>query len=119
VFYHIPYPSAEELLEIVSVKLEEQNLPGVFDEDSLRVLLARFDEMRRELDKISAKRPATAELINWLVILHRHGLGPEDFADQDKERRTALSASLSVVAKSPEALRALRAHFGLPDGIND
>ena len=118
VFYHIPYPSAEAMLAIVGAKLQELGLPEAFSPEELSALLERFGEMRRELEKISAKKPATAELINWLAILHRQGLGAADFGSGGPERQAALSASLSVAAKSPEALQALHAYYGLPDGID-
>lgn len=66
VFHHIDFPSRAELRRIVDANLGALKLEARFVEDAL----TRFEELRAvPLEK----RPATAELLVWLRVLHRAG----------------------------------------------
>ncbi|MEL6942304.1 MAG: MoxR family ATPase, partial [Bacteroidota bacterium] len=63
VFYHIPFPSKELLLEIAQKQLGGASK---FTKTALEVLIKKFESIR---DASVRKKPATAELIGWLRIL--------------------------------------------------
>lgn len=113
VFYHIPFPDHESLLEIVQTKLQERQEENSFTEAELTNLINEFAQIRQLLKKRSAKIPATAELISWLVVLKKVGLSTTDFKNSSPEDQQILASSLSIVAKSPEAYQLLIDHYGL------
>lgn len=70
VFYHIPFPTYERLMEIVSTRLAGLELP--VDSARLREAIDFFMFLRRD-DAQLEKKPSTAELLNWLIILTKLG----------------------------------------------
>lgn len=113
IFYHIPFPTPEILLDIVSEKLKERGDDSAFSGDALVNVISHFMEARTLLKKRSVKLPATAELISWLVVLAKLDLGTIDLKGLSVEQKNIFAPTLSVLAKSQEALKALRTHFGL------
>jgi len=102
-FFHIPFPSEEELLEIVKRQssLSERNLP------SFEAIIQHFHTIRKAILK---KRPGTAELIDWLKVLEIYGL--IDMLGQKKvtlteESRELLRMSYATLAKTKEDLKTI------------
>ena len=109
VYYHIPFPKASELLEILHTKLgsdAEKKLPG-YDKAALDPLVAHFEEIRES--KQLRKNPATAELIQWVSLLHHLGFQPEvlDAGKLGAEDRAILLKSYPVLAKNKDDLQTL------------
>ena len=88
VYYDIPFPEPDRLLEIVHARLDET----VRDEAFLRDALSLFADLRHPTAGLR-KTPATAELLGWILVLRR--LAPEaanPLREQPDRARTALSA---------------------------
>ncbi|MEM7370161.1 MAG: MoxR family ATPase [Bacteroidota bacterium] len=100
VYYNIPFPEQERLMEIVRSQLGEQTVYA--DEE----LVEHFLTIREQVKK---KKPATAELIAWLRILevHRFLENGLDFRRLTDSQRTALKLSYSVLAKNREDLQTI------------
>lgn len=100
VFYHIPFPDTQLLLEIVKARLGESH--PLADEE----LVVLFEKLR---DHATRKKPATAELVAWLHALQLHD-GLKDGFDPKKltpAQRSQLLLSLSVLAKTQDDLKTL------------
>ena len=102
IYYHIPFPDASALLEILSQKVDG------YDATSLRVLIAHFEYIRES--KLLRKNPATAELIFWATLLHQAGFDPTvlEHKKLNTEDRATLLMSYSVLAKTKDDLAALQ-----------
>ena len=101
VFYNIPFPKQELLLEIAKNQLGADTQ---FTETLLNELIEKFNEIRKQAVR---KPPATAELIAWLRILELQGF-IEKGAD---ERKTQLLNNLSILVKTQEDLEAIKGIF--------
>ncbi|MDX2280193.1 MAG: MoxR family ATPase [Saprospiraceae bacterium] len=101
VFYHIPFPEPDKLLEIAKTQLGKAN---AFTDDFLNMLISRFGEVRK---KAVRKPPATAELLAWLRILGVQNI--TDLETADKQQR--LRDNLSILVKTKEDLDAVRGIF--------
>ena len=101
VFYHIPFPDSERLLEIAKAQLGGATK---FTDQLLKEMIGRFEEVRT---KALRKPPATAELIGWLRILEMQGVLDGDAKKQQK----ALRDNLSILVKTKEDLEAVRTLF--------
>jgi MoxR-like ATPase len=100
-FYDIPEPSNDKLKAIVGLRFTElQNPTAVTQAVNL------FRQIVETL-RVGERSPGTAEFLAWFSYLKKHGLGTE----QSDPRRLpdALRASLSVLAKTSEALSDARA----------
>jgi len=101
VFYNIPFPNKNLLLEIVQKQLGSETK---FTEKLLDELIDKFNEIR---EKAVRKPPATAELIAWLRILEM-----QDFMEKGAEGRKAqLLNNLSILVKTQEDLEAIKGIF--------
>jgi MoxR-like ATPase len=104
VYYNIPFPDKTTLLRIVSSKV------GGYTEGGLRALIAHFQEIRDGKTVRLRKNPATAELINWVALLHKTGFEatkietPENLS---KTERDLVLMSYSVLAKNKDDLSAI------------
>lgn len=113
-FYHIPFPSEEELLRIIlhriSPFLEEMGNNAKMDfYDHYTRALKLFDLIR---SKAHVKPPSTSELLDWLKVLHMENLIKEDINVNTAgylppERRKALQLSLYTLLKTKEDLDAI------------
>jgi MoxR-like ATPase len=102
VYYHIPFPSPEKLLEILQLKVEG------FPKEDLEAIVAHFNLIR---DKKLKKNPATAELIFWALLLQHHQFPARqlrNLSDLDDAEKRRLAESYTVLAKNKEDLQALR-----------
>ena len=101
VYFHIPFPDEEMLLTILSAKTEG------FADQHLKQIVAHFGQLRSDRNLKLKKKPATAELISWSMLLKQLGFDTSKLAnaknleDSDKER---LLTSYSVLAKTKEDL---------------
>lgn len=93
VFYHIPFPGADDLREIVRRRL---NLNASFTPAMLDNAIRRFLEIRElELKKL----PATAELLAWVKVLNSFAL---DVAHLKPGEEETLAFTYSILAKNKE-----------------
>jgi MoxR-like ATPase len=99
-YYNIPFPDKATLLRIVSAKI------GGYTEGSLKKLIAHFEEIRSGKTVRMTKNPATAELINWVALLHKAGFDADKIEGEltGQDRETVLM-SYSVLAKNREDLK--------------
>ncbi len=104
VFYHIPFPSQERLLEIVQSQLG----PGT--QYAMESLIDHFQKIRQAVRK---KKPATAELLAWLRVLELHDFLQEgqDFQRLSTPQKQILKMSYSVLAKTREDLNEIEAQI--------
>jgi MoxR-like ATPase len=96
VFYHIPFPGKDDLINIVLSHLGENS--KYTDEN----LIEYFLKIREILTK---KKPATAELIAWLRILELESFITDEkinFDNLSEEQKNILKFSYSVLAKNRE-----------------
>lgn len=95
VFYHIPFPSDDLLMQIVQTQLGESTQ---FTATALDQLIQQFSNIR---DKSVRKKPATAELVAWLRIL-----GLKDYMGKDEQgQKELMLQNLSILVKTEEDLR--------------
>lgn len=109
VYYHIPFPKATDLLEILHSKLggNTENQASGYDQAALGPLVAHFEEIRES--KQLRKNPATAELIQWVSLLHHLGFQPAmlEAGPLGADDRARLLKSYSVLAKNKDDLQVL------------
>lgn len=99
VFYHIPFPGPDLLLQIAQSQLGGKT---EFTETALTTLIDTFGQIREQAVR---KAPATSELIAWLRILELQGY-LENGTSQQKE---LMLQNLSVLVKTREDLDAVSA----------
>ena len=105
IYYHIPFPDSDMLLEILSSKIEG------YDAKQLKLIVQHFEAIRSNTRLKLKKKPATAELIFWAMLLYRLGFDPAQLASVkalDGENRRQLLTSYSVLAKTQDDLDALQ-----------
>jgi MoxR-like ATPase len=98
-FYHIAFPTPDRLEDIVRARL---SLSAEFDREMLAKALNLFQRIR-ELPL--RKRPATAELLAWLIALEGRGI---DLKSEDPAERARLKETYPLLAKNREDLELLR-----------
>ena len=101
VFYHIPFPDANQLFAIAKAHLGEGTN---YTDQALRELIEHFEKVRRQAVR---KPPATAELLAWLRMLGMHELG----SAAEAKRRARLKDYLSILVKTKEDLEAVRSLY--------
>lgn len=105
VFYHVPFPTAEELAEIVKSRVQSH----YFDDDEIDQIIQKFLKLKKDTKR---KPPATAELIDWVKILEelefKEGGSPITFEALSKNQKDILMVSYSLLAKTAEDLQILR-----------
>lgn len=102
IFYHIPFPSQEELKEIVQKRFADY--PD-FTPRFIDAVIDRFFEIR---DQALKKKPATAEFFGWIQVLKSLNLEANDIQSGQVE---ALALSFSILAKNREDLALLRQKY--------
>ena len=93
VYYNIPFPENDRLAEIILTRI------GSFDGEVLLSDSLNFFSKLREPNSGLRKRPATAELLSWLISLREQGMDPKSPLKKDPD--TARS-TLSALVKSVE-----------------
>jgi MoxR-like ATPase len=104
IFYHIPFPSEANLIQILSAKTDG------FTEGELKSVVQHFQDVR---DLKLKKSPATAELIYWALLLKQMNfpmqkLGSGSFSAAEKGQ---LLISYAVLAKNREDLEVLKGNI--------
>lgn len=102
VFFYIEQPEGDHLRDILKMKLK---LP--YKDQEWDTVIAVFEQIKAE---IRGKKPATAELILWVWLLHQSGITPTLLSDPEKikGRRMDLLSSFSVLAKDNEDWKRLQ-----------
>lgn len=98
VFYHIPFPSNDLLLQIIQQQLGGQT---AFTNTALKKLLDVFNHIRLQSVR---KAPATAELIAWIRILEMQGY----MNNPENGQQDLILQNLSVLVKTREDLLAIK-----------
>jgi MoxR-like ATPase len=97
VYYHIPFPDPERLAEIVALQLD--NVPA--ESRLVREAIELFRELRERGGL--RKKPATAELLLWLLTLEPLlGEGAHATGLRGAEQRQAVGRSLSSLIKTAD-----------------
>jgi MoxR-like ATPase len=104
VFYHINFPKEEQLLEIITAKLGNAE----YNEEDLRtIIIPHFMKIR---DLVQHKKPGTAELIYWVVLLSKMGfdaLRISNYSVLPPEEKQRLYMTYNVLAKNEQDLKLL------------
>jgi len=94
-YYHIKFPDRAELAEIVYKRLSFADSETPLLKDALDLFSVLRDEKKRNWEK----KPATAELIGWLTVLHELGA---KFEQPLREQSDVLKKSISALVKGPK-----------------
>lgn len=100
VYHHIKFPNDQKLLEILQSKKT-----GITDETDLKRIIKHFSEIR-ELNL--SKKPATAELISWVLLLVELQFPFtifDDISKLDDKTRKKLKMSYAVIAKTRDDMQ--------------
>ena len=91
IFFHIDFPTEAELADIVRKRLHSE-FPG--GEDALREGIRLFTDIRK--NERLLKRPATAELLQWLRLVDRRGITTADLRDRSGRVQSTFPALLKA-----------------------
>ena len=121
-FYHIPFPGTDELMKIVSSRIQP-HLQELYKADELQLnnvstsintnlnaVVKKFEEIRTA---VKEKQPATAELLEWVKVLEKQGFfnAPVDFSNLTSGQKEIFRLSLPALAKSDEDLNMLKTKY--------
>ncbi len=104
VYYHIPFPDAEILLKILKSKIDG------FSQDDLQTIIAHFEHIRNHRSIKLKKKPATAELIFWTMLLKQVDFDVkklEEYKKLSDANKKTLFMTYSVLAKNQDDLNSL------------
>ena len=109
-YHHIEFPRSERLQEIVDANVQPG---GGLDAKLVQAAITHFDDIREH--KRLRKRPATAELLAWIHVLHRDRIDLEAGlkASADRDLKQQIMKSYALIAKNREDLETLRRDLGL------
>ncbi len=102
VFYHIEFPSKQELSDIVNKRF---NGSSDFAPEFVSQAIDKFTDIRGLHLK---KKPATAEFLNWLKILKAKDIDIDNLEDGQAE---AWMLSFSILAKNSDDLKLMKKKF--------
>ena len=97
VFHYIRFPEPARIRKIVDAHLPQ------LEEDLVNAAVVRFYELRRVQGL--RKKPSTSELLDWLLVLARAGVRPEEIAKR--------MPFMSVLVKQEKDLDQLKGRFGV------
>jgi MoxR-like ATPase len=101
-FYHIPFPDAERLEEIVLARAS--GLLGAATEAPLvNDMLAFFTSLRRPNSPLR-RPPGTTELLNWIIAMLAHGVNPGQPLHQQSEGGLAHLCALAKLGEDQERI---------------
>jgi len=109
VFYHLKFPDATALQRIISNRLPA---PGLDDRTRAAIETQAVEHFEQIRELPLRKRPATAELLAWVRVLHKLRL---HVVTERRERASEIATTYAVIAKNREDLQAMREHLGLPE----
>lgn len=104
VFYHIPFPSDESLMEILAARVDG------FSGDEMKLMITHFSSLRDSRTIKIAKPPGVAELLNWAIILKKMAFPIyklEDTRSLDAGEMRLLRSSYSLLIKNARDLAAI------------
>ncbi|MBW8873857.1 MAG: MoxR family ATPase [Acidobacteria bacterium] len=107
IYYHLPFPQPERLKEIVTGRLGELSGSG---SDLLKDALDLFFLLRRDASGLR-KKPATAELLGWLLALHQAGDGKNPLAGSPDLALATLSTLVKTTEDQPRADQVVKQWF--------
>lgn len=110
VFYHIEFPLAAQLEEIIQSRFQASDFNPEHLAKITRGALAHFKEIRSDILGLR-KKPATAELLDWLHVLLSLELDPGNLEQLRPEQLDSLALSYAILAKSREDVDRLLEHF--------
>jgi MoxR-like ATPase len=93
IYYNIPFPGKDRLRDIIQTRI------GAFDGEAMLSDSLDFFAKLREPGSGLRKKPATAELIAWLISLRENGVAPDKPLKDDPE---LVASTLSTLVKSVE-----------------
>jgi len=104
VYYHIPFPDADILLKILKSKIDG------FSQEDLQTIIAHFEYIRTHRSIKLKKKPATAELIFWAMLLKQVNFDVkklEEYKKLSEKEKETLFMTYSVLAKNQDDLNSL------------
>lgn len=103
VYYHIPFPSNQKLLEITRARMQ---VGDASYDDSILKAIEKFSEFRRQAIN---KKPATSEFLDWMNVLRKFNLlnGKQLGQYQSPAETQQYQSSLNVLLKSREDMERL------------
>ncbi len=99
IFYHIPFPSATLLKQIVNSRV---TLSTAFKNSMLDAAIAHFEDLRAMKLR---KKPATAELLSWIHVLNSLDIPPESDVPAEIQK---LKMTYTILAKNQDDLEMMR-----------
>lgn len=106
VFYHIEFPQASLLRQILLSRLFSAEEAGT---STIQELVSSYLDIFQRIRAMQLNNPpATAELISWMFYLRPHIYAHKKFMDLSKEIRTA---SFSILVKDTVDLASLKSSF--------
>ena len=104
-YHHIEFPDEDLLREIVQANT---TIADGLEPKMVQAAIDHFTDIREK--KRLRKRPATAELLAWIDVLHEQGIdlskGLE--ADADRHLRTQIFHTYSLIAKNKDDMERLK-----------
>lgn len=99
IFYHIPFPDAALLKQIVNSRVA---LSDAFRKEMLDAAIEHFEDLRAQKLR---KKPATAELLSWIHVLHTLQINPNSNIPDEVNR---LKMTYTILAKNQDDLEVMR-----------
>lgn len=109
-YHHIEFPGRERLKKIVDAHVAPTQ---ALDQVLVEAAIEHFEDIRQ--NQRLRKRPATAELLAWIQVLHQRKTDLQGAlrASGDKALKQALFQTYALIAKNREDLETLRSNLGL------
>ncbi len=95
-FYHIPFPSKDDLKKIVEKRIRQKIAPD-FADGAVKHFYDIYNKNLR-------KKPGTAEFLAWICVLASSQLNLSDIANFNPAQKNELALSYSVLAKNEHDL---------------
>jgi len=99
-FYHIPFPSENDLKNILEKRIRQKFAPDFADG-----AVKHFSDIRKENLR---KKPGTAEFLAWICVLASSQLNLSDIANFNPAQKNDLALSYSVLAKNEHDLEMMK-----------
>ena len=104
VYFHIEFPNSDQLAEIMRRKTSN------LKEGEIAQIIQHFQAVRKQCQR---KKPATAELLQWMLVLEQlhesEALSIDQLNQLEGEQKTILQDSYSVLVKDEEDLKNVKA----------
>lgn len=109
-YHHIEFPENKELKDIVEANVQSS---ARTDQRLIQAAIDHFLEIRNL--KGLRKKPATAELLSWIEVLHQQKADLEEALKQsgDQAVKEQIFHTYALIAKNKEDLNILRDDLGL------